>query len=428
MSTVNCQAGIIGPPPEHVLVAALTFTQRDPTNALAGLLKLQEVVRRELAADIDEIDPQSDPLSASVDTGELGVATEYDTTNLTITLGLASTAFAVLGISEVPTDLIPINWDWFADTPQNRNQGDLALQICADSAYVVEHVLRRVEYTLSAWFSVTWTLAGEQRDGGNHGRPLSRGTGRALIGFHDGLSNLDPNDPADQQLIFVGQEGAPAYPPTPEGQQPPIQPSQPGYSPAGSPPPVFPSDLRPAPGPEPDWATGGSYLMVRGSVFDIAAWDQQPLQVQQPSVGRWKYSGATLDNPNIIAHRLDAPLFSATPSNVSVPLTSHIRRANPRGLATDAQRRIFRRGYPLMTPNFQGTLQRGLLFIAFGRSLSTQVEFIMRAWLKNPNFPTANAGIDPLLTLDHAVTGGYYFVLPVATPSQPWKWALPTLP
>jgi len=219
MTTTNCQAGIIGRPPEHVLVAALTFVQRDPANALAGLIQLQELVRRELAGDIDEIDQHSDPLSASSDTGELGVATEYDTTNLTITLGLASTAFEVLGISDVPADLIPINWTWFSDTPQNDNQGDLVLQICADSAYIVEHVLRRIEHTLGSSFQVIWTLAGEQRDGGNHGRPLSRGTGRALIGFHDGLSNLNPNDPNDQQLIFVGQAGAPPCPAPPQGRR-----------------------------------------------------------------------------------------------------------------------------------------------------------------------------------------------------------------
>ncbi len=74
----------------------------------------------------------------------------------------------------------------------------------------------------------------------------------------------------------------------------------------------------------------------------------------------------------------------------------------------------------------QGTLQRGLLFLAFGRSLSTQSEFIMRAWLKNPNFPQPNSGVDPLLGMESGVlAGGYYFIPPVSEPGEPWNIQLP---
>jgi hypothetical protein len=50
----------------------------------------------------------------------------------------------------------------------------------------------------------------------------------------------------------------------------------------------------------------------------------------------------------------------------------------------------------------------------------------MRAWLKNANFPEPNSDIDPILKLETQVlAGGYYFVPPVATPSQQWNWQLP---
>jgi deferrochelatase/peroxidase EfeB len=429
MPAVNFQAGILDHPPEHVLVAALSFVAPDAPTCLAAMRSLRELVHRELAADIDEIDPDTNPAAPSTDTGELGVETEYDTTNLTITVGISTSGFQRLGVNQPPADLIPISWGAFDDQPTNANEGDVIVQACADSSYIIEHVLRRIEHTLGNSFSVVWTLTGEQRDGGDHGGRTTVDTGRALIGFLDGLSNLDPSDPTDQELIFVGQQGAPPYPvPPPPGQQPGPQPNQPGYGQPGQPGPIFPN-LRPPPaGPEPAWATDGSYLMIRASLLNIAQWDQETMAQQQQTVGRWKYSGATLDNPNSPAHRRDVPDFQANPTDVAVPPNSHIRRANPRALPTDPQRRIFRRGYPLILPSTQGSLQRGLLFIAFGRSLSSQVEFILQAWLKNQNFPEPQSGVDPILALEAQVlAGGYYFVPPVASPDERWNWQIPGL-
>jgi len=429
MPALNIQSGIANPPAEHLLIAALAFTGADPPSCQAAIHALSDLARRELAADLDEIDPDSNPAAPSNDTGELGVDTGYDTTNLTITLGVSSSGFGKLGVApaNTPQDLIPIDWTSFGDSPTNPNQGDLVLQICAESSYIVEHVLRRVEHSMSGTFTVVWTLAGDQRNGGSHGEPLTADTGRALIGFHDGLSNLNPSEPTDQLLIFVGQDGAPPYPPPPPaGPQPAPGPGQPGYGQQGSPQPTFPNDLRPPPPAEPGWAKDGTYLMVRASVQNIGAWDQETLQQQQLAVGRWKYSGATLDNPNTPAHRHDLPAFAADPTNVLVPPNSHIRRSNPRALPTDPDRRIFRRGYPLIAATTQGTLERGLLFVAFARSLSTQAEFIMRAWLKNPDFPVPGSGVDPILGNEAQVlAGGYYFVPPVADPPQPWNWRIP---
>jgi deferrochelatase/peroxidase EfeB len=385
-------------------------------------------VRRELAADIDEIDPDANPAIPSADTGELGVQTGYDTTGLAITLGVSSSGFSRLGVSgaNLPQDLIPINWGAFSDSPANSAEGDIVLQIGADSSYIVEHVLRRIEHTLTASFTITWAIAGEQRNGGDHGGPLTADSARSLNGFHDGLSNLDPSDPNDQLLIFAGQNGAPALPTPPgPGPQPAPQPGQPGYNQSGQPEPSFPTLRQPPTTPEPAWAKDGTYMVIRASVINVCSWDQLPLSQQQEEIVRFKYSGATLDNPNEPAHRHDPPAFATTPGNTAVPLNSHIRRANPRAQTSDALRRFFRRGYPLMVGSTTGSLQRGLLFVAFARSISTQVEFVLQAWLKNPDFPQPGNGIDPILQLDSVLCGGYYFVPPVTDPNQPWSYAIP---
>jgi deferrochelatase/peroxidase EfeB len=72
----------------------------------------------------------------------------------------------------------------------------------------------------------------------------------------------------------------------------------------------------------------------------------------------------------------------------------------------------------------------GLLFIAFGRSLTTQVEFVRRAWINNKDFPTVGAGQDELLfggaVNTRALVGAYYFAPPLAKASDATSWVIPT--
>jgi hypothetical protein len=51
-------------------------------------------------------------------------------------------------------------------------------------------------------------------------------------------------------------------------------------------------------------------------------------------------------------------------------------------------------------------LRRGLAFIASARTISTQFEFVVRAWMRNADFPEPN-----------------YFV--PAVRREPWTWVLP---
>lgn len=150
------------------------------------------------------------------------------------------------------------------------------------------------------------------------------------------------------------------------------------------------------------------------------------LGTQEAAVGRFKSSGSFLDQTDTSANQRNPPTFATDPALVTVPPTSHYRRANPRSQPSDQLRRVLRRGYPLLVPDANGTLSRGLTLIMFSRSLSTQSEFVMAAWLNNPQFPHPGAGADPLLAFENQIlAGGYYFVPPLSDPTDATSWLLP---
>lgn len=314
-----------------------------------------------------------------------------------------------------PQDLITIPWDKLGDAPQKSDNGDIVVQACSDSMYINEHMLRRIEEELSDVFTVAWVVQGHQRYNSRQGR-VSRKEGRALIGFHDGTSNLHPrHSDDDARLVFVDPERVGDYPPLP-------QPGQPNPY-GGSQPPQFPPDLRDRPAREPDWTKDGTYMVVRASVVDHGRWDDATLGAQEQTIGRFKVSGASLDLEDR-AELIDAdPAFASNVADERVPVSSHVRKTNPR-TAEDLPRRIFRRGYPLIDATVDG-LQRGLVFICFGRTISTQFEFMTRGWTINPEFPRPGTGIDPLRQFERVLCGGYFFIPGVETANKPWTWILP---
>ena len=412
------QSGILNRPPEHNLLAALAFAgpaASDPTAARATIEALQQVVRAELRSDLDDQGPTTPKDQPGPETGELGFADGYDRAHLTITFGLAKAGFVRLGVADddQPQDLTPIDWAKLGDTPTlTAEQGDLVLQICSDDLYICEHVLRRVEEELGDRLQVVWTQLGAQRYTTRQGR-TNRAEGRALMGFVDGNANLDPrHDPEDAKLVFVDPDAVGSYPPLPS-----TLPS--GYSGADA----FPPDLRDRPAREPAWVRAGAYMVVRASMQDIATWDDNTLAAQEDTIGRFKYSGAFLDRSDDTSLTNEPPLFQQDQSNETVLVDSHVRKVNPRR-PEDRPREIFRRGYALISAR-AGGLTRGLLFVCFSRTISTQFEFIVRAWMRNANFPRPGAGQDRILAFDQAVCGGYYFVPAVSDRNKPWMWVLP---
>jgi deferrochelatase/peroxidase EfeB len=413
------QAGILNRPPDHALFAALELTATNTSAARTAIAGLRALVEAELRSDLADTTPTSDKSQPSAETGELGFEDGFDRYHLTITVGFAQSAYTALGVpqDQQPQDLIPIPWSQLADTNVvNPANGDLVLQICSDSVYINEHVLRRVEHELGGFMRVVWTQPGVQRHTSRAGR-INHKEGRALTGFLDGTSNLDPrHNPDDFKLVFVDPTGLSDYPP----KQPPEGPSQYGQPQ----PPTFPQNLRDPPTVEPDWTAGGTYMVIRASIIDTPTWDARSLGEQEHTVGRWKVSGSALDHADDPTQDPAEPDFRADPPGNITPLTAHIRKANPRG-PDDAKRRIFRRGYPIVLPTVEGT-KRGLVFVCFGRTITTQFEFITRAWTTNPDFPTPGAGIDAFRQFETSVlSGGYYFTPPLASPNEPWAWVVP---
>jgi deferrochelatase/peroxidase EfeB len=399
-------------------VAAFTLSG-DSGAVTATLAKLRAIEANELASQLPAQDAQTPKGAPGPETGEIGFADGFDRAHLTITTAFSISTFDKLGIppSDRPQDLIAIPWDKLGDSPVQADQGDLVLQICSDDPYVCEHVVHRVTYELAGQMSLTWAQLGVQRFSSRQGR-TSRSEGRALTGFIDGTSNLDPNHcgGSDEHLIFVDPDQVPTYPALPPSSPPPAY---------GQPTPAaFPPDLRSPPGSEPAWTKGGSYMVVRSTVVNFDTWDTATLDTQEKTVGQFKYSGAFLDLADDPGQLGTPPAFGANPQSNVVPISAHVRKANPRG-PNDDQRRIFRRGYPLVAGSTTG-IDRGLLFIAFGRTISTQFEFIFRAWMRNANFPTPGAGVDALFGFEKQVLcGGYYFVPALADPCDLGSWILP---
>jgi Dyp-type peroxidase family len=427
MHTREPQQGILNRPPEHILVASFKLLgERMAAPTRATLAALRELLHKELQSELDHQDESTDKAQPSPETGELGFSDHYDRQHLTVTLGLGAGCFDALqvGQDQRPADLIPMPWDQLKDAPTiTPDNGDFVVQVCADDPYVVEHVLRRIEEELGDRLGLVWVVQGVQRYTTREGRVSTR-EARALNGFLDGTANLDPkNVDTDRQLVFVNPDPAviAAYPP--------LDPSSvPSYGqPQG---PTFPADLRQPPTHEPEWTRGGTYMVVRASVQKTRDWDRAPLGdvvgSQEHAIGRWKYSGASLDRDDDPSQLDVEPAFAADQTRVDVAITSHIRKVNPRFKPADALRRIFRRGYPLIEPA-PGELQRGLIFVCFARSISTQFEFIVRGWMVNPDFPHPQAGIDELRERFElrVLCGGYFFVPPLQNAQHPWSWVLP---
>jgi deferrochelatase/peroxidase EfeB len=203
-----------------------------------------------------------------------------------------------------------------------------------------------------------WMLDGFNRhDTSTGGHAPGRAPVRNLMGFKDGTANLDFSDDAlMQRHVWV----------------------QPGDD-------------------EPAWARDGSYQAVRIIRMLVEFWDRTPLAEQEAIIGRVRESGAPLDGKA----ETDVPDYAADPTGEVTPLDAHIRLANPRTRAADANL-ILRRGFSY-SRGFDGAgrLDQGLAFVSFQCSLEQ-------------GFLAVQARLDgePLEEYIQPVGGGFFFALP----------------
>jgi deferrochelatase/peroxidase EfeB len=120
---------------------------------------------------------------------------------------------------------------------------------------------------------------------------------RNLLGFKDGTANPDAGDDALMHTLVWTQTGDTA--PT-------------------------------ATDREPAWTVGGTYQVARIIRMMVERWDRAALEEQEEIFGRHKVSGAPLSGER----ETDIPVYANDPEGEVIPLTAHIRLANPRDQRT----------------------------------------------------------------------------------------------
>jgi deferrochelatase/peroxidase EfeB len=333
------QAGITTPPQQHTVLVAFDAIAADRAE-LTDLLRT--ITERARLLTTGGTPPDTGITGPPSDSGVLGPTVVAD--RLTVTVGVGASLFdGRYGLAaRKPAGLTAMRTFPNDALDPAQCHGDLSVQLCADNRDTVVHALRDLTRHTRGAMQVRWRVDGFTSP------PRPAGTPRNLMGFKDGTANLRATDDAALNRL------------------------------------VWTDD-------------GGTYQVVRVIRMLVEFWDRISLAEQENIFGRRRDSGAPLDGDD----EFDEPDYAADPIGNATPLTSHIRRANPRTPLTEGSR-ILRRPYNYdrgMDP--AGDLDMGLLFVCYQRDLASQFEAVQ-----------ARLADEPLADYISPVGGGYFYVLP----------------
>lgn len=351
------QAGILEPRQRAAVFVSFTVTSGDRDRLQQALRTLTSTIRY-LTTGRDV--PYDGMASTAYENGVLGTRIAPD--GLTVTVSVGAGLFDHrFGLEKVkPAQLRQM--DEFPNDALDRGlcDGDLLLQICANNQDTALHALRVIMRATRADLQVLW------RKEGFTSPPRPGGTPRNLLGFKDGTANQEFAD--DRALVdrLVWTRG--------------------GHG-------------------EPAWVEGGSYHVVRLIRMFVEFWDRVSITEQQRMIGRDRDSGAPLAGSG----EFDVPNYARDPYGNVVPVTAHIRVANPHDGSADDQR-MLRRGFNYSDgtdPN--GQLDMGLIFVCFNQDLERQFVTVQKRLVD-----------EPLVDYISPFGGGYFFALPGVRNRQDW--------
>ncbi|MEV4557524.1 Dyp-type peroxidase [Kitasatospora sp. NPDC049285] len=334
------QAGITEPAPGYAVFAVYDVLAPD-----------RAALERLLRALTDRARLLTEGTPAPDDNGMLGPTAPAD--GLTVTVGVGASLFdSRYGLHRAkPVRLGPMPAFPGDEVREAESAGDLSLQLCAADQDAVLHALRSLGAAAGDLVRPRWRVDGFQNP------PRPEHNPRNLMGFHDGVANPDTGSARElDHLVWVTANSA-----------------------------------------EPAWATGGSYQVLRTIRMRVEEWERLPVADQERIIGRHRDTGAPLGGTRIE----DRPDYRKDPDGKVIPLTAHIRLANPQTPATEDSR-ILRRGYNYdrgIAPD--GGQEMGLQFCCYNQDPARQFEAVQHRLAR-----------EPLAAYLQVTGGGYFFALP----------------